>query len=50
MRFLELGPPIGRKGHLCELKVFGFKGTIARDFRPLEFSMNRPYIVPEFTS
>ncbi len=25
------------------------KGTVARDFRPLVFSTNRPYIVPEFT-
>ncbi len=26
------------------------KGTVARDFLPLGFSMNRPHIVPEFTS
>jgi hypothetical protein len=25
------------------------KGTVARDFLPLDFSPNRPHIVPEFT-
>ncbi len=26
----------------------GRKGTVARDFRPLVFSMNRTHIVPKF--
>ena len=44
------GPDIEGYCHISPEMEFKLKGTVARDFRPLGFSTNRPHMVPEFTS
>jgi hypothetical protein len=36
-------------GNACTLPYRCVKGTVTRDFRPVVFTTNQPFIVPEFT-